>query len=377
MFAVMILAFGVIMIAIMIPVAIRQTQETRETNAGSAVVETGFHDIETMWSSLPDSSTVPPRPNKGLLFTTPVNPQSAMPSTRDPATNLPLVVSFPSHAWNHAFASYPTPADLWPNLLHYLTLGNRVSSSDARLAYIPFYSRDGTLAPQIAFVGVRARNIPELAVPGAGAGAYLERGALFGFRNTSADADFEVSDNAPLLIDVLIESSATVSADGTQAEKIEPDRVQIYLPGSRTDPPVAFPLPPGTLELPADYETRIEQALVEGAALVLVNDRGQIRILTLGPHDPSGDEFAWQLAPGGDVHARIANDVNGNPIVRSDFNDPDRPSPPAPYYRGYLVGRMLKDPSRSWQPDTSTDPPPNPYVGPSQVVQVLEGKLLR
>src|SRR5688500_18440357 len=51
MFALVILAFGVIMIAAMLPVAVRQTQNTRETNAGSAIIESGFHQLETLWGS--------------------------------------------------------------------------------------------------------------------------------------------------------------------------------------------------------------------------------------------------------------------------------------------------------------------------------------
>src|SRR5690606_2323337 len=53
MFSVMILGFGVIMVAVMLPVAVRQTQETRETNAGSAVVESGFHELETVYLTAP------------------------------------------------------------------------------------------------------------------------------------------------------------------------------------------------------------------------------------------------------------------------------------------------------------------------------------
>lgn len=356
MFAVMILAFGVIMIAIMIPVAIRQTQETRETNAGSAVVETGFHDIETAWAMLP-----------AVQQTSLPVAGAAMPGTRDPATNLPLVVTFPSHVWNHAFPG-PLPNTLWPGLLHFQTLGNRLSSSDARLAYIPFYSRDGTLAPQVAFVGVRARNVPELALtaepPPPPDRPFFARGALFGKPDPNDLTVFLVADSAPLLVDVQIESFAT-SPDGTRVEKIEPDRVQFNAPDVADDP--ADPNDDNVLPLPPDYLTRIEQALVEGAALVVVNDRGQIRVLTLGPIDPSLDDFTWQLAPGGDINVSI--DSTGG--VLKDFQDPPVT------YRGYLIGRMLKDPFRPWQSDTSTDPPPNPYVGPSQVVQVLEGKLLR
>lgn len=363
MFAVMILAFGVIMIAAMLPVALRETQRTRDTNAGSAILEGGFHTEEMAWAT----STTAQRtavPTAGV---------SKMPDTAG------FPVTFPSYGWNYTYTGFTT----WGALQQYHTLGNRVDSVDGTYAYIPFYSRAGSTAPQIALIAVGVRNVESMRSdqasisPGttpAGENPFLVPGAFFGYPATNDE--FIVSDNCPLLVDVEFDFNATVSSDGSGVDKIEPDRVTLGVPDidSAAEP------------LPGDHEERIVSAAVKGAALVLVNDNGDLRILRLGERiDTDGDgepePNVYQLAPGGDTQVTLpAGMAAGDPIVMDgtnpagsedfqEFNDKDSATAPV-IYRGYLVGRMVENPGMLW------DAEDNPYVGPTQVVQVLEGRTL-
>ena len=362
MFAVMILGFGVIMIAAMIPVAVRETQRTRDTNAGTAACETGFHEIETAYALLGPAY-------RAGFFAVPVGPPAPVPPAGEYLTAFPgtggAVVTFPSYAWNYAFPAYTAwTADVeWSWLQFAQVLGSRIDSADPTLGYVPFYTRVQNQPPQLALLGVRARNAEALAVPGAAPQTPLFRGSFWGWPSTSAPEGFQLTDNVPLLVDVEFHFSPATRATG------EPDFVVLSEPGSTS----GFPLPAGTINLPADYDLRLQQAAVQGAALVLVNDYGEIRVLRLGkPDDEDPDELTWQLPPADTV--RVRSDAGLSAWDGAEFNSPDFGAPPAgavTVYRGYLVGRMLADPTRPW------DEEDNPYAGPTQVVQVLDGRPLR
>ena len=303
---------------------------TREGSAGSAICESGFHVIETIYATA-DLVT------QDLL----------LPVTEPDTANPPFVVTYPSLEPPLVYTSSPpAPPTPFPRLLHQ-TLGSRVDSVRRDAAWIPFYERYGLLAPQVAFVGVRVRNVPNLSADPASfatpAPNYLLPGQFF----TSGD-------NCPLpvnvellqdgfgyddyLVDNLIDERGTVY-------KAEPDEVALSDPGGI-----------------AGLNDRLIQAAVAGAALVLVNDVGDIRVMRLGrpvEGDPTG--LQWTLAPGGDV----AVSYNATTALFSAEIQPGG------VYRAYLVGRMLKDPNKPWALDD------NPYSGPSQVVQVIAGKVLR
>jgi hypothetical protein len=342
MFAVMILGFGVIMIAAMLPVAVRQTQNTRETNAGSAIIESGFHQLETVWGSY-DAIGRAALMSGGLPAT---NQMNALASN--------FVVTMPSWGQFDAWADGPdadgdgfpdvietaaltNPADAasFPHWLLPETTGSRINSASARDAWIPFYTRQGSLPPSLALVGVRVRN----------AEAFVQ-------------GQFVNLDNAPLPVsfqlpaDYYDPAAGYLSANSRGGiDRIEPTPIELAVPSSLS---AASPTP-----------EQIAEAAVEGAVLVVLNESGQIRILTLSRPLPDGDEFEWELAPGGDVKVALLNPVG--PVFGGEFAAGTE-------YRGYLIGRMLKDPSRAWSDGTSTDA--NSYVGPTQVIQVLEGKML-
>lgn len=357
MFAVMILGFGVIMVAVMIPVAIRQTKETRENNTGSASVESGFHSLESVWAGYDAAG------HSQLLG-------GALPATNFASTSVnplgprTLVVTFPSWGWTLPWhdgnadadadgfsdaqetaagtnpndaASFPSPFLLWQ------TLGNRIDTMSSRAAWIPFYARQGSLPPFIALVGVQARNVDRLP---ATTYANLDANPLpitfqidqrDPWTGTSGKGDFE--------------SALLSGAGGLGVERLEATIIRIEAaPDAAGDPVVSL--------------AQLREAAVEGAAIVAVNARGQIRVLTLSKPRSDISEDHWELAPGGDV--RVVS--SGGGFVHEFEFDPSA-SDEEPV-RAYLVGRMLKDPALPWDAD-------NPYIGPTQVVQVLEGKMLR
>ena len=347
MFAVLILGFGVIMIAAMLPVAVRETSRTRETAAGNGTVESGFHVVEATWEASSEADQYPLFPYAGKLPPTDV---SASPI-------LPRVVTFPAYEWA---TNFPVNAASTPNqpttiALFLESLGSRVASSDPSSAWIPFYTRGGSGPPQLAVVGVRVRNVEAMRQPPASLTGtvpdYLLPGAFYASAdNAPLPIEFTLVDNAQADYDRYASYAANLLNNNGTVEKLEPDVVELSEPDGATTP---------------DLATRIGQATTERAALVLVNRVGRIRVLTLGkPLIKDGDDvpdgFGWTLDEGGDV--RVTAESPTGPLI-AEFE-------PGVVYSGYLVGRMLKDPNKPW---AETD---NPYVGPSQVSQSIDGQPL-
>lgn len=383
MFSVMILGFGVIMVAVMIPVAIRQTQETRDTNAGNAVVESGFHNLETMWGAYGGPGQSQSR--NGVL----------------PSTNWlgvgTYVVTFPSYGWDDAWADglpdtdsdgfsdrQENAAGTDPNLntsfprvdigLMGETLGNRIESMSAQTAWIPFYVREGSLFPYISLVGVHVRNV-----------LAFGQTHFSSLDNCPLPVQFEIDQRAPATgtsAKSEYEQDALAPApDGVSVEHMEPTVIRIA------------PLASGPGALTPE---QIQQAAVEGAVLVTVNARGQIRILTLSKPRTDISLDHWELAPGGgEIEAKRTTLAGAGLYVHEFETDPDGITNEEPV-RAYLVGRMLKNPlppedaNRNGVLDTGEDSNSNgvldpatwdqndnPYIGSTQVVQILEGKMLR
>ena len=387
MFSVMILGFGVIMVAIMIPVAIRQTQETRDTNAGNAIVESGFHNLETLWGSYGTAGRSTTR--MGVLPSTNWLQGVTPPPTTPGVGRGPFVVTFPSYGWDDAWADELTDTDsdsfsdvqeiaagTDPNDNNSVprtdvglmgeTLGNRIESLSAQTAWIPFYAREGTLPPYICLVGVHVRN-----------GEAFHQGHFQGLDNCPLPILFEIDQRAPYTgtsPKSEYEQDALVNApNGVDVEHIEPTIIRIV------------PLPSGAGSLAPE---QIQQAAVEGAVLVAVNARGQIRILTLSKQRTDLSLDHWELAPGSEVDVTL---TGGQYVHEFEVTPTAANEEPV---RAYLIGRILKIPhedrNRNGVLDAGEDlngdgfigpafwdVNTNPYVGPSQVVQILEGKMLR
>ncbi len=343
MFAVLVLGVGVIMIATLLPVAIRTAQETREGAAGSSAIETGFHLIEQSYADFGSLS----------LAQTIVRPAGFSNDIIRPWT-------------------YPTRIDDWEDALGrqdpdavafgagalsplITTFGNRVSSTDPTFMWIPFYSRSAraTDPPQLALVGVRARNIeqfPTSSVATVPAAAFHD-----GFFSVGAP-NFQI-DNHPIPIIVRTYGGSVRDAAGN-IDVAEVDRIELIEYSSVTD----------ALE--------IDQTAVSGAAVVLVDALGRLKVYRLGQYVGQGQfGFVWELAPDGGLDPRHVNN-NATPAdptddYNRDEHSSDNPGSVDQSTVGYLVGRMLENPADPWD-DSS-----NPHVGPSPVVRVLHGKQLR
>ena len=319
MFAVMILGFGVIMIAAMLPVALRQTQTARESVAGTATCEGGFHTLEAAYALRDTSGTT--------IYNLPGTYQNTA-NTNVPAAagDLPEASTFPAYRATTETAVVP---------LFLATLGDRVDSSDPKTAFIPFYLGDGTGTPRVSVVGVGVRNVPSMSDPTAqppitdANPSFLLPGRFF--------LSF---DNSPLPVTVTM-NDKTLDVGG-QLEQVAPNTVTLAGRAGVADAQIGGP----------------KGAAVEGAAVVVRDEQGLLRVLRLSAavNDAS---LEWTLAPGGDFTPNQARLVNPT----------DRTSAPKVVV-GYLVGRMLKNPGLAY------DAADNFYVGPTQVTQVLESQVM-
>ena len=341
MFAVIVLGVGVTMIAAMLPVAIQTTQETRENAAGSATLEAGFHLLEQVYE---DGGGMPAPPTGGPVTW--------------PARNIDFTAAFQPTALAQ-------------------TLGNRVLTSDPTFMWLPFYDRDGENPPKVALVGVRSRNIDQFPIafadPAYGAYFNLTGAALPAPARQPSAANPDVYP-LPVTISTLAGSNLTSGS----VDFLSPDRIRI---SGRNGP-----LPSGGTFSVSDDQAR--QAAVEGAAVVVVDNVGRLRVYRLGPPTSEAElPPEWQLAPDAGLDAAELVDVAADTadFAQDTFNGTgqdfgrDEISGRRVNAIGagnaaagaYLVGRMLEDPSLPWNADT------NPYVGPAAVVRVLDGAALR
>jgi prepilin-type N-terminal cleavage/methylation domain-containing protein len=300
MFAVLVLGVGVIMIAAMLPVAIRQARDTRDNAAGASIIEAGFHLIEqaNVDGGQPFGTTGPP----GGAFV---------------------------HTWP-ALDGLPLDGVMNP---FQDTFGNRVATADPNFMWHPFVFKLSDDRPAyLAMVGVRSRG--EEAFPTSPGDPTF---AAF-FDDRTGATNLRIDDNYPLPVFVTTRLGSPSLAD---AEVLSDDDFTVRLTGrSITD-------------------TQVNQALVEGAAVVVVDNLGRLRVYRVGVYDEEQDDgLTYYLAPDGDLdRGRI---VAGG----SRFGSPEEVVDAS----GYLIGRPLEDPTNDWDADD------NPHVGPSQVVRVLDGR---
>ena len=386
MFAVLVLGVGVIMIAAMLPVAIRTAQETRDNAAGSAAIESGFHAVEQSYA---DTGTegLPPTVTLnagGFEFTRPWT----WPYRADdwPAADLARI---PDYYAIDVANGVPSPR---VGVLQ-RTFGSRIVSSDPTLMWIPFVARgDDVEPPQVAMVAVRSRNIDQF--PTSVAAGVPEVDFFPSFHDVStfpadiANPAFRRMDNHALPVSVATHGGRAL-IDGVPS--LEDDDIAKIS---------------GRAGL---SNQQVREAAVEGAALVLVDPQGRLRVyrlaapLTADDANPAGDgPTTWVLLPDAGLRPNavrvIVNDP-GNPDDDEFFSadawnstgTPFNPFTPyllserddfianqAPFVSGYLIGRGLEneDVANVAAPD-GWDDEDNPYVGPTQVVRHLDGKPIR
>ena len=368
MFAVLVMGVGVIMIAAMLPVALKQTQETRESAAAASVLESHFHEIET---SISDAASLPATwyPNDPLL------------TAGHPALT-PRVLTWPSY--DNPRATDPPPNfDNTPPTVPALeqTFAGRVSSSDPAFAAIPFYVRGTGSRAELALVAVRARNIEQFPqspmIPAVDPRPQALYSAFFDFYNNNGGIN-----PALLPLPVVVQTRGGTVFDSGFEDAVEADQIALASPDTNLI-----------------SNEQIRQALVQGAAVVVPDGQGKLRVFRLaGPARPgedddwtSSDPTVWNLDPEGDLNINRLYDTdptnNGTPgDLTDDFNADefgdgsnvfpsftgDVPTRNIVGNRnGYLIGRMLQDPAAVWNADD------NPYIGPSQVVGAFEGQSLQ
>ncbi len=264
MFAVLTLSAGVIMIATLLPAALRTAQETRENALGLATLEGGYH---TFRATLPeDAGEIPVSVDAGMLgrvMTWPAADEAALPND---------------------------VINLW-----WRTLGNRVSSADPEQMWIPFFYRPSvSAAAQVAMVSTRSRA--EISYPAGpsspGYNAFFEVDLSGG---APVAGPLVLEDNHPLPISVATLGGAGVLVAGEPAIQTQTDIVRIF---PRLQPDGT----PGTGSLGVE---QIAEAAVEGAAIVLVDNLGRLRVYRLGerigyngPSAPGPDFITYSLQPG-------------------------------------------------------------------------------
>jgi len=357
MFAVLIMGLGVIMIAAMLPVALKKTQQTRETVGGAAAVETAWHQIELAALNPPatfDSRLVDPLP-----VTNPFDINSD--GVIDAADT--DIYTWPAY---DNFADYNTASP--PSLVIPAfedTFGNRVVSADPTYGWFPFLRREPNAQPEIAIVAVKARNIEVLptSLNDDSFRAFFDvRGRRFNGDNDPNNDGGELNyDILPLPVAVQVIGGSVVDGDGL-VDAVAPDRIVLEERAGATN-------------------QQIRQAAVEGAVVVVADGLNRMRIYRLA--DPVTEDEAdssvndattWFLDPDAalDTSLLSAGAIANDPVDDLNFDEFGIDSrnfvDGFPTKNGYLIGRMLETPSLPWAEGQ------NPYVGPTQVVGFLEGQ---
>ncbi len=367
MFAVLVLGVGVIMIAAMLPVAIRTAQETRDNAAGSAAIESGFHVVEQAYADTggdglpPTVATISASLEFQRPWTWPYRDGDWLTTDPNPVPD-PLFTSGEAGVLQRTF-------------------GNRVVSSDPTLAWIPFVSRaDETEPPQVALVAVRSRNIeqfPTSTVAGVPASDfYADFYDVSNFPTDIASPTLRRMDNHPLPI-LIATHGGRAFIDGVPNLEID-DVAKMS----------------GRAEI---SNQQIREAAVEGAAVVVTDPQGRLRVYRLGSPvsaadaAPDGDgPTSWTLLPDAGLRSDAVRESGDPGDPEDDFSADawggtytlgerdDFLSSQAPFIPAYLIGRGLEnaDPTNVAAPD-GWDDTDNPHVGPTQVVRHLDGRPLR
>ena len=339
MFAVLVLGVGVVMIAAMLPVAIRTTQETRDAAAGNAAVEAGFHLVETAALSNPISPIGGITDPDGDGVPQPVTWPAADTVWR--STTIPPLQPPPAAIFTVPyFPGYEAIAE---------TFSNRVLTSAPEYMWLPFVARtDPDGVTQLAMVAVRARNISDgryaLGRVGSEVAAY---DAFFGLGANGNDT--LSTDNYPLPVLVTTrlgsaDAGGPYFADDSFTLTLQ-DRPDPLLPNEEAAP----------------NNDQIREAMVEGAAVVVVDGLGRLRVYRLGAPDTDDPAFSnsdgrgadtYFLAPDGELDRDFVDPVSlATPeAVAGARGVPDRPGDQLPArdagVRQQHLGRRPQRPRR-------------------------------
>ncbi|MEM1012882.1 MAG: prepilin-type N-terminal cleavage/methylation domain-containing protein [Planctomycetota bacterium] len=349
MFAVLVMGAGVAMIAAMLPVAVRQTKDLREQAAGNAAIESGFHVLEAVVSE-------------------------ELAAGNDPLPDFgERILTYPS--FDGAFGDIPafdaTIADrvlIEPDV-NVDAAGFRLTAG--RYGWIPFYQRGTGQDASIALVAVASRGEhalakldavgPDYSTPATPAQHFANAPLAVGVvtREGSAVVNGEIVDDVPDRIAFF--GRAGIPNEAIQQAAVEGGVVVIYGPtddATTGTSPFRGNTAGGGTPIASVPEIRIYR-LVER---LFTTDAEAIPGYSDNPTD-ANYAVQFTLAPG----QGLAFSLDGADLRREDVGPNPAADPAAAAAEGYLIGRRLREPYFPWD---ETD---NPYVGPTQVVQTLNG----
>lgn len=335
LFAIIILGVGTIMLAGMLPVAIKQSSDTRNDLTGRAVCEAGFAYLQSLAASSP--AAFPPTDDD-------VGGNTLNGVTFSPATNIRGRIVPLSHSVVEANGATATD----PLYAHKSMYGSRIFSSDRRFQWLAFYGREtGASTARVVILALRLQNVEA-----------VDRYSALTLQNEKANAD-----NGPLL----------ATAEIIDGGALEADRI-VFDSASANDPAVAA----------ADSGAFVIVAASENDTGTGTKDysrsrRNNGRVFRLGARrtDLDATDHTFDLAPGFDL-------ANAEPGLTGRADGSMNTLPDTNAVGGYPVNATTKVQGKAVQVwvvgrglanPTAAASAGNAYTGPVQDISVLSADL--
>lgn len=365
LFAVIILGVGTIMLAGMLPVAIKQSSDTRDEVAGRAVCEAGFAQMQAIAKSAPNA--FPPTDQPTPPQTSPAPTPPSITWTSNPTFNLlgltagatapgrivPLSYSVVSDSGSAAPTSSSPPApDVDKLSPHLLAQGSRIDQTDPRFQYLAFYGRaTGSSTAKLIILATRLRNVNS-SITVASKTVPIDKYSQYTLVNeTGVNAD-----NGPMLAE----------ADFIEGGALNPDRI-VFTTNALNN----------TALLTASQNTFVIVATATNAANDPNRARRNIgrifRLAARNDTDSTGHTFDLQagydlgpLANGPDNIPNTADDIVDDSMhAGTNYVVTGSTTATGESVQVWLVGSGLKNPAAAYNATS------NPYTGLSQDVSIL------
>ena len=325
LFAIIILGIGSIMIAGMLPVAIKQSSDTRNAITGKAACEAGFAYVQAI-AATSNFAALPPTANDQ---TPPPTTALVLPGIGSPSPGqmIPLTSTF--------LANNPVTFAAFGSIT-----GSRVVASDPRTQWLAFYGR-APFAPaaKLVVLALRLQNIER--VP-----AYVTAPPT----TPSPINTLTINDNDPhLLTAAIVDGGAlnpdTITLTGTTQSLAAADAGAFAIVASS----------PAATATPADPDATNRPFRNNGRVF---------RLGKLVSGTPIAPPLVYELQPGYDLPPRVPEVRNAaGTVVQAEM--PDASMDASTTTQVWLVGKGLLNPALAY------DPANNPYVGQVQDVSVL------
>lgn len=353
LFAIVILGIGSIMLAGMLPVAIKQTSDTRNEITGKSVCEAGFAYLQALSQTSPTAFPV-------TTDATKITSGSVAGLAAVPGRLVPL---------SHSVVAANSPDAVTRLGPHQSLYGSRISSSDPRFQWLAFYGRsEGSNLAHVIVVALHLSNV-EGSVTVSSVTTPIDRYNRFTLANEAAS-----DNNGPFLATAEIIEGGALDADrivfdaGTAAQVVDSTTLGGAADGGAFVIVAASPNDPGT----TGDQNR--------------SARNNGRIFRLGTRrldlDATGRVFdlapGYDLAPAGpgvDGRINTADDETDGSMNTLPITDPAGGYPTSSTklvgqpVQVWIIGRGLKNPGAAY------GLPDNPYTGPVQDISILSADL--